>query len=599
MQFIDWTIVALYLIGALAVGYFYARRSGKSTEEYFLSGRSLPWWIAGTSMVATTFAADTPLAITELVRSDGIWRNWWWWNLALGGLLGVFFFARLWRRAKVLTDNELIELRYSGKPASGLRAFKALYFSLLYNFIVMGWVINGMSAVASVTLGVGRGWAVWGCALIALIYSTASGFWGVVITDFFQFILAMGGAILLAVLAVERFGGMGNLLEQVKSTVGFQTDTLSFFPSVSSGGESFLSGNIFTFLIFLSVMWWASHNADGGGYIIQRMSSCKDERHALLATLWFNLCNYAFRVWPWIIVAVVSLVMFPALGDDPLGDKAGYPRVMVEVCGPGVLGILIASFLAAFMSTISTHLNWGASYLLNDVYRRFIHPDATERHYVWISRGATVLVMAGAALTALSMGSIARAWEFIWAMGCGIGPVLILRWFWWRISAWSEIAALASSILVTITLEVIACIQTIKAGAEYALFSSSPVLFGLQLEIQHKALIVVPVSIVTWVTVTMLTRPEPEEKLKQFYQRVRPGGNWPTSWKERWGSVPLRGHVVNWILGAVMIYGATFGIGLLIFGNGFVGMSLLILAVAGGFIAVKRAGFSEASDLSG
>lgn len=578
---------------ALAIGYFYTKRSASSTEEYFLSGRSLPWWIAGTSMVATTFASDTPLAITELVRSDGIWRNWYWWCLALGGLLGVFFFSRLWRRARVITDNELIELRYSGRPAALLRGFKALYFALLYNFIVMGWVINGMSAVASVTLGVGRGWAVWGCAAIALIYCTVAGYWGVVITDFFQFILAMGGAIILAVLAVNHFGSMENLLEQVKTAPGFQADTLSFFPALSSGSGNFLTTNFFTFLIFIGVMWWASHNADGGGYIIQRMSSCKNERHALLATIWFNLANYAFRVWPWIIVAVVSMVMFPALADDPLGDKAGYPLVMKAVCGPGVIGLLIASFLAAFMSTISTHLNWGASYLLNDVYRRFIRRDASERHYVWVSRFATVFVMAGAALTALFMGSIARAWEFIWAMGCGIGPVLILRWFWWRVNAWSEITALASSIVITVVLEIVAFVQTVQAGAKYALFSSPPVLFGIPLGIQHKALIIVPISVLTWVCVTLLTKPEPEGKLSSFYERVRPGGSWPVAWKERWGGALLRSHLLNWLLGAVLIYGATFGIGMMIFGNFSTGILLTLLAALSGFWAVRRASANE------
>lgn len=539
-------------------------------------------------MVATTFAADTPLAITELVRSDGIWRNWYWWSLALGGLLGVFFFSRLWRRAQVLTDNELIELRYSGNPAALLRGFKALYFSLLYNFIVMGWVINGISAVASVTLGVGRGWAVWGCALVALIYSTTSGFWGVVITDCLQFTLAMAGAIILAVLAVERFGGMQNLLESVKSSSGYQTDTLSFFPSLPLGTESFLSTNFFTFLIFIGVMWWASHNADGGGYIIQRMSSCKNERHALLASFWFNLANYALRVWPWVIVAVVSLALFPSLADDPLGDKAGYPRVMMEVCGPGVLGLLIASFLAAFMSTISTHLNWGASYLINDVYRRFIHPEATEKHYVWASRLATIFVMAGAALTALFMGSIARAWEFIWAMGCGIGPVLILRWFWWRINAWSEITALASSIVITICFELVAMIQTLRAGLEYTLFANPPVIFGLTFSIQHKALVIVPLSIICWVSVTLFTRAEPKEKLEEFYKRVKSGGAWPVEWKERWGSTPLKTHVLNWILGVILIYGATFGIGTLIFGSTTTGLFLLLLASLSGYLALKR-----------
>ena len=540
-------------------------------------------------MVATTFAADTPLAITELVRQDGIWRNWYWWCIALGGLLGVFFFSRLWRRARVLTDNELIELRYAGRPAATLRGFKAVYFALLYNFIVMGWVINGMSAVASVTLGVERTWAVWGCTLITLLYSTTSGYWGVVITDFFQFILAMGGAIMLALLALGHFGGIGGLLEQVRNSAGYQADTLGFLPSLPSGGEHFLSSNFFTFLMFIGIMWWASHNADGGGYIIQRMSSCKDERHALLATLWFNLANYALRVWPWVIVAVASLVMFPALGSDPLGDKAGYPKVMTALCGTGALGIMMASFLAAYMSTISTHLNWGASYLLNDVYRRFIKRDASQKHYIWISRGATLLMMAGGGLTATYMGSIARAWEFIWAMGCGIGPVLVLRWFWWRVSAWSEIAALVSSISVTIVLEIIAFVQTVEKGLPYALFSQPPVLFGLPLQVQHKALILVPVSILSWVAVTLLTRPEPQEHLKRFYERVHPGGFWPKEWRQTWGGTPLREHLINWILGVVLIYGATFGLGYMIFGSLGLGIVLLALATASGWWAVKRA----------
>ncbi|MCX6640934.1 MAG: Na+:solute symporter [bacterium] len=589
MHPLDWSIVAFYLLISLGIGYYYTKRSSSSTEEFFISGRSLPWWLAGTSMVATTFAADTPLAITEMVRSDGIWRNWYWWNIALGGLLGVFFFSRLWRRARVMTDNELIELRYGGKSAEFLRGFKAIYFALLYNFIVMGWVINGMSAVASVTLGVGRGWAVWGCAALTLFYSTMSGFWGVIVTDFIQFILAMGGSILLAVLAINHFGSLSGLIAAVKTSPNFQMDTLAFFPAAPTGSESFLSSNFFTFLIFISLMWWASHNSDGGGYIIQRMSACKDEKHSLLATLWFNLANYALRVWPWVIVALASIVMFPDLSSDALGDKAGYPKVMSALCGPGSLGILMASFLAAYMSTISTHLNWGASYLLNDVYRRFMRKDASEKHYLWISRLATVVMMAGGAFTAMNMGSIARAWEFIWAMGCGIGPVLILRWFWWRINAWSEIAALASSIVVTIALEIVAFVQTIESGVHYALFSQPPVLFGLKLGIQHKALIIVPISMICWIVVTLLTKPVSEERLSSFYERVHPGGRWPSAWKERWGSVRLRSHIFNWFLGVVLIYGATFGIGFMLFGSFWLGLSLLPIAAACGWWAVRRA----------
>jgi Na+/proline symporter len=540
-------------------------------------------------MVATTFAADTPLAVTELVRADGIWRNWYWWCIALGGLLGVFFFSRLWRRARVFTDNELIELRYSGQPAAVLRGFKALYFALLYNFIVMGWVINGMSAVASVTLGVGRNWAVWGCAVIALFYSALSGLWGVVITDFLQFGLAMGGAILLAVLAAQHCGGIHGLLEQVRSAPGFHSDTLNFFPSPPGGAEPFITTHFFTFLIFIGLMWWASHNADGGGYIIQRMMSCKNEKHALLATLWFNFANYALRVWPWVIVALASMILFPSLADDPLGDKAGYPKVMSLLAGPGVLGLLIAGFLAAFMSTISTHLNWGASYLVNDVYRRFIKKDAPERHYLWVSRWATVAMMAGGAFTAMNMGSIARAWEFIWAMGAGIGPVLILRWFWWRVNAWSEIAALASSILVTLGLEVIAYIQTLRAGIAYSLFSHPPVVFGLPLQVQHKALLIIPISIIAWLAVTLLTPPVREETLQRFYERVHPGGFWREDWKRKWGATKLSRHLVNWLLGVVLIYGATFGIGKLIFGEFIPGTVLIAVAAFCGYRAVRRA----------
>lgn len=540
-------------------------------------------------MVATTFAADTPLAITELVRADGIWRNWYWWCIALGGLLGVFFFSRLWRRAQVFTDNELIELRYSGKSAAALRGFKALYFALLYNFIVMGWVINGMSAVASVTLGVGRNWAVWGCAGIALFYSALSGLWGVVITDFLQFGLAIGGAILLAVLAVQHSGGIHGLLEQVRQSPGFHLDTLSFFPSAPGGTEPFITTHFFTFLVFIGFMWWASHNADGGGYIIQRMMSCKNEKHALLATLWFNFANYALRVWPWVIVALTSMIFFPSLADDPLGDKAGYPKVISLLAGPGALGFLIVGFLAAFMSTISTHLNWGASYLVNDVYRRFVKRGASERHYLWGSRLATAAMMAGGAFTAMNMGSIARAWEFIWAMGAGIGPVLILRWFWWRINAWSEIAALASSILVTAILELIACVQTIRAGISYSLFSHPPVLFGLPLQVQHKALLIIPISMIAWIAATLLTPPVQEETLRRFYQRVHPGGFWRDEWKREWGTTKLSRHLVNWLLGVVLIYGATFGIGKLIFGDFIGGIILLSVAILGGFQAVRRA----------
>ena len=600
---IDWMIIAGYILFSIGVGIYFSRRASKSTEEYFLSGRTLPWWIVGTSMVATTFAADTPLAITEFVRGSGIWQNWFWWNQLLAGLLGVFLFSRLWRRARVLTDNELLEIRYSGKPAAFLRGFKATYFALLYNFIVMGWVINAMSSVVAIMLNIDRWTAVWVCVVIAVVYALLSGFWGVVITDFVQFAIAMLGSIALAIIAVNAFGGMENILTAISDMIpaegesaavaGLSTNTLKFIPPVPESGfsfQTFMESPFSKFLIFITILWWSRDNADGGGYIIQRMSSAKNEKHALLATLWFNLTHYAIRVWPWIIVALVSIVAFPDVSDWALGDKVGYTLVMQKVLGPGMIGLLIVSFLAAFMSTIDTHLNWGTSYLINDIYKRFIKPESSfdnkekgQRHYVFVSRIITVLLMVCAAFVARNMQSIYKAWEFIVAMGAGIGLVLILRWFWWRINAWTEIAALATSILLTISFEVIAAVQTISSGGTYVLFGESPVILGVTLQIHHKLLIIVPIAISVWLVVTFLTRPEKESTLKEFYRRVQPGGWWGHIAKDipRTKANVIKGFVPNWIAGVAMIWGATFGIGNLLFGRWESGLLLSAVAILG------------------
>ncbi len=589
LHWIDWTIILIYIAFSLGVGIYFSKRAKSSTEEYFLSGRTLPWWIVGTSMVATTFAADTPLAITEFVRGPGIWQNWFWWNLLMGSLLGVFLFSRLWRRAEVLTDNELLEIRYSGKPAAFLRAFKAGYFAILYNFIVMGWVINAMASVMAVMLNMDKWTAVWICVIIALIYAILSGFWGVVVTDLVQFCIAMFGSIALAIIAVNHVGGMETLLEKLSGLLGtdaIHENTLKFIPPVPDANvttSEFWESPFSKFMIFISVMWWSHHGTDGGGYIIQRMSSAKNERHALLATLWFNLAHYALRVWPWIIVAVVSIVMFPMIPESysELGVKAGYPLVMNTLLGPGMKGILIVSFLAAFMSTIDTHLNWGSSYMINDIYKRFFKPNETEVHYVFVGKIFTIILMVLAAFTALKMQSISKAWEFIFSMGAGIGLVLILRWFWWRINAWSEITALATSILVTISLEVLAWNQTIAAGDTYELFAASPILFGISLQVHHKLMIIVPLAIIAWLTATFLTDPEPVDKLKEFYNRVQPGGWWePITAGYTHTLQPVSdGFFMQWIAGILMIYGFTFGIGNLIFQN--YSLSVILFGCAG------------------
>ena len=598
LHWIDWSIIISYILFSLGVGIYFSKRAASSTEEYFLSGRSLPWWIVGTSMVATTFAADTPLAITEFVRGPGIWQNWFWWNLLMGSLLSVFLFSRLWRRAEILTDNELLELRYSGKPAAFLRAFKAGYFAILYNFIVMGWVINAMASVVSVMLNMDKWTAVWLCVIIALVYAILSGFWGVVVTDLVQFVIAMFGSIALAIIALNYVGGMEVLLSKLNELLGSDVvtdNTLKFIPPIPDTGvatQTFWESPFSKFLIFISVMWWSHHGTDGGGYIIQRMSSAKNERHALLATLWFNIAHYALRVWPWIIVAVVSIVMFPIIPSEysELGVKAGYPLVMNTLLGPGLKGILIVSFLAAFMSTIDTHLNWGVSYLINDIYKRFFKPNETERHYVLVGKIMTVILMILAAFTALKMQSISKAWEFIFAMGAGIGLVLILRWFWWRVNAWSEITALATSIVITISFEIIAYFQTINNNLEYSLFGSAPSIFGMSLQVHHKLMIIVPIAIIAWVTVTFFTEPEPMTKLETFYKRVQPGGWWGpvTSSFDHTLQPVTKGIFILWLAGVMMIYGFTFGIGNLIFQNYSASVILFGFAGIGSYLIWNR-----------
>ena len=577
LHLIDWLVIAGYALLTVALGLAFRKRASSSAEEYFLSGRSLPWWVLGTSMVATTFAADTPLAVTGFIRDHGIWYNWFGWHYVLSQMLAVFLFSRFWRRAEVLTDNELIEMRYSGRPAAFLRGFKAGYFAILYNFIVLGWVLKGMGTVAESVLGIDPRAAVIGGAILALSYALMAGFWGVVVTDVIQFVLAMTGSITVAVLAVRHVGGVAELKEKLVASPLFTENTLAFIPGGGLGAES----DFFKFLVFVSLMWWASHNADGGGYLIQRMAAAKNERHARGATLWFVVANNAVRYWPWIMTALVSMVMLPTV---PAGksEEAAYPLVMLEVLGPGLLGLLLVSFFAAFMSTIDTHLNWGASYLVNDIYRRFLKPTASEKEVVLVAKLCVLAMMACAVVVAFFLSSIGKAWLFVWAMGAGIGPVLILRWFWWRINAWSEIAALASSVCLAVGFEVAAAVQT---GAGYQLFATPVHIGGLALATHHKALILVPVTIAVWLTVTLLTRPVDGRRLANFYAKVRPGGFWgPVARANpeircdgfRWS------RLMVWLLGSGGVFGLVFGIGRLVLGQGRASLPLFAIALAGG-----------------
>src|SRR5918993_1860601 len=413
---LDWTFIALYFVASAIIGVWYARRGGRSVTDFFLSGRSLPWWLAGTSMVATTFAADTPLAVAGLVARNGIAGNWIWWSAAFGSMLTVFFFARLWRRAGILTDVEFAELRYSGRPAAILRGFRALYLGLPINCVIMGWVNLAMAKILSITLGWDQLTAVMISLGITGIYSALSGLWGVVVTDFVQFVFAMTGTIALAwfALTLPQIGGLSGLIEKVPA------GTLHFVPTFGDDGASaitLIALPLASFLTYVCVQWWASwypgQEPGGGGYVAQRMMSAKDERHSLLATLWFTIGHYCVRPWPWIIVGLVSMVLYPTITDK----ESGYVLVMRDHLPSGWRGLLLGAFFAAYMSTISTQLNWGTSYIVNDFYRRFVKQHETERHYVWVSRVTTILLMIASAVVTFYLESIRQAWEFILESG--------------------------------------------------------------------------------------------------------------------------------------------------------------------------------------
>ncbi len=506
---LDWVIVAAYLILSLGIGIYFTKRASGSMSSYFVSGRSLPWWILGTSMVATTFAADTPLAVTGWIRTEGIWKNWFWWNYLFSHVFIVLVFARLWRRAEVITDNELIEIRYGGKPAAFLRGFKALYFSTLFNFIVMGWVISAMAKVFKVFFGVDTTIAIVICISIAFFYTMMSGLWGVALTDFLQYFIALFGTIILAwiVIGSPEIGGFSGFIDKLGN---IDEKHISFFMTPSGGdpvSAGFWDSSFFAFLVYVSIIWWSSHNADGGGYFIQRINSAKNERHAVLGTAWFAVNHYIIRLWPWILVALATLIIYPRVQDYGGDNEAMYIVVIRDFLGPGLKGLLFVTFLAAFMSTLSTQLNWGASYLMNDIYRRFIKTDASESHYILIARLCTLMLAVLAGYFAFYITNIGKAWIFLWAMSAGVGLVLILRWFWWRINAWSEISALAASLLTILILFIYTKSQ------------------GVSLELKHQ-IIVIPISIITWIVVTFLTKPESNDTLGKFYKRVRPWGWW-------------------------------------------------------------------------
>ncbi|MFQ5745917.1 MAG: sodium:solute symporter family protein [Gemmatimonadota bacterium] len=498
----DWWIVGVYLGGTLALGLWLARRASGGLVEFFVGGRSLPWWLAGTSMAATTFSVDTPLYVTGLIARRGIAGNWEWWAFALSHVLLITVFARLWRRAEVVTDVELTELRYGGRPAAVLRASRAFLFAVPINCIAIGYVMLAMRKViealglfggATAALpGDERLWIVFALSAFVLLYAGISGLWGVVATDFFQFALALVGAILVAAFALADIGGVGEL-KRLVAAAG-RADALRMVPR--PGSPDLPLG---TFLAYLGIQWWAFRRSDGGGEFVQRMSACRDEREAERAAWLFNVLHYVVRAWPWILAGLAALVLLPGLQDPELG----YPLLMLRYLPSGALGLVVASFFAAFMSTVSTQINWGASYLVNDLYGRFVAPDATPRRLVALGRVASTGIVAAAGAAAFFAQDIGTVFRFMIAIGTGPGAVLILRWFWWRVNAWAELAAMLG-------------------GFAIALLSYLPVWgdmgFGLRLVVTAGG------SALIWLPVLYLTPAESPETLEAFYRRVRPGG---------------------------------------------------------------------------
>lgn len=557
----DWAIVGGYFLLTTAIGLYFTRRGGSTLSEYFVSGRSVPWWLAGVSMVATTFAADTPLAVTGLVAVNGVAGNWLWWNAVMSGILTVFFFARLWHRAGVMTDVELAEVRYSGKPAAALRGFRALYLAIPINLIILGWVTKAMITILSLALNVDPLVAVGICFVITVLYAVAAGLWAVLWTDFFQFIIMMSAVIILAVYSVDAVGGMEALKTGVAAYFGSETAALSVLP-VRVGPEG-ISGYVWmpllTLGVFLSVQWWAAWypgaEPGGGGYVAQRIFSARSERDGMLATLFFQVAHYAIRPWPWIITALATVILYPELTAAQKGE--GYVRAFIDLLPTPWRGLMLAGFAAAYMSTVATQLNWGASYLVNDVYKRFIRKDAPEKHYVTIGRSATVLLFALSVFVSMQLTTIEGAWRFLIALGAGTGLVLILRWYWWRINAWSEISAMIASF--------VASLIAMRIVPRY-FASGDPRIDSVIL------LVTVAVSTIVWLVVTFSTSPEPDSVLTSFYRRVRPGGpGWARiSQAAGYGREPAAGGSLawtNWIAGVAAVYSSLFAIGKLLFGE--------------------------------
>ena len=584
---LDWTVVALYGLIALTVGLWFTRRAGTGVQEFFLSGRKLPWWLLGTSMVATTFSTDTPNLVTDLVRSGGVSQNWLWWAFLITGMLTVFVYAKLWRRSGVLTDIEFYELRYSGKPAAFLRWFRALYLGVFFNVMIMATVTLAAIKIGNVLLGANKVTTVLLAGGVTVIYSATAGLWGVVVTDLLLFAIAMVGSIAAAYYALNlpEVGGLSGMVQHpaLEGKLGLLPDF--------SDGTTVLA----VLIVPIAVQWWSTWypgaEPGGGGYVAQRMLAARTERDSLLGTLWFNIAHYALRPWPWVIVALCSLIVYPSLDSimvrfpnlDPsiVRHDLAYPAMLVFL-PHGLLGLAVASLAAAYMSTISTHLNWGSSYIVGDVYRRFVAPDKSDKHYVLVGRVSTVLLIFLASLVALVLENALQAFQILLQIGAGTGLIFLLRWFWWRVNAWSEITAITVSFVVAVYFQFV-----------HEAIGLTP------LDASLKLVIGVAITTLAWIGVTFLTPPTDRATLQSFYDLIHPMG---TGWDAAVETDPtapkgnLSAGLLCWFLGCVVVYSALFATGYFLYGNLVpAAVAFLILALAAGslFKVFPRVGLIE------
>ena len=586
---LDWIVIATYGIVAVGTGLYFARRAGRETGEFFLGGRSMPWWLLGTSMVATTFSTDTPNLVTDLVRTGGVSQNWLWWAFVITGMCTVFFYAKLWRRSGILTDIGFYELRYSGKPAAFLRGFRAIYLGVFFNCMIMATVTLAAIKIGGVLLGASKYEVVLVAASVTALYSATSGLWGVVVTDLLLFAVAMIGSVTAAyyALAQPEVGGMVGLFSHpaVEGKLGLLPDFTDWRTAST------------VFIIPIAVQWWSTWypgaEPGGGGYVAQRILAARNESQAMKATLWFNIAHYALRPWPWIIVALASLVVYPTLdsiqaafpGIDPtiVRHDLAYPAMLIFLPS-GLLGLVVASLAAAYMSTISTHLNWGASYMVDDVYRRFVAPERDEKHYVTVGRIATVVLIALASAVSLWLENALQAFQILLQIGAGTGLVFLLRWFWWRINAWSELSAMVVSFAVAIYFTGGLSLEPI--GLSMAVSWVTP---SWDPSVQLVAGVLV--TTVGWVTVTLLTPPADDDTLRSFHGLIKPMG---PGWRGAGlGLVPDEGDdspsaaFLAWFLGCTVVYGAVLGTGYLLYGRGALASVCLGAAVAASVVLLK------------